>query len=102
MPSMAEIYHQLSPTDKIMVWSLLYLHILLGFFALAMLIGREAAIIGDAFSATLLAILGNLGALSGNVFLQKFGNRFVNRTQTTVSTTETTNATPPATPATSS
>jgi len=94
---MAEIYHQLSPTDKIMVWSLLYLHILLGFFALAMLIGREAAIIGDAFSATLLAILGNLGALSGNVFLQKFGNRFVNRTQqTTVSTTETTSATPAA------
>ena len=96
MTTLQEIYAKLSPTDKIMVWSLVYLHILLAMFSIAMLIGREASIIGDAYGATLLAILGNLGAISGNSFLQKFGNRFVSKVETSVLTKETTSASPAA------
>lgn len=67
-------------SEEVMKWSLLYLHVLLAIFAIAILNGREASIIGDMFSVTLWAIVLNLGVISGNKALQKVADKMPGRT----------------------
>lgn len=62
-------------SDAIMKLSLLVLHILLLVFAAAILLGREADIIGRMFDTTCWAIILNLGVISGNKALQKVADK---------------------------
>ena len=62
-------------SDQIIKLSALVLHILLLVFAAAILLGREAAIIGQMFDTTCWAIILNLGVISGNKALQKVADK---------------------------
>lgn len=62
-------------SEEIMKWSLAFLHLVLAILTIAVLQGKEASIIGDMFSATLWAIVLNLGVISGNKALQKVADK---------------------------
>lgn len=80
------------PTEKIVKASLLYLHIMAGIFAVAVMLGREAPIIDSMFATTMAGIASTLGILVINkgwkVYTDTKANTTVQSTLITKTTTE--------------